>query len=89
MMATEIGGNTLGPMGALIKRYRQEQRVTQRELAEAAGMSAGALRDLEQGIRRCSGQNPQARVFGPDPCDLKVWPLYSTLYAAPPANKPG
>lgn len=39
-------------MGALIKRYREEQRVTQLELAEAAGMSVGALRDLEQGRTR-------------------------------------
>jgi DNA-binding SARP family transcriptional activator/DNA-binding XRE family transcriptional regulator len=39
-------------MGALIKLYREERRVTQRELAAAAGMSVGALRDLEQGRTR-------------------------------------
>ncbi|MBV9450410.1 MAG: helix-turn-helix domain-containing protein [Streptosporangiaceae bacterium] len=36
----------------MIKRYREEQRATQRELAAAAGMSVGALRDLEQGRTR-------------------------------------
>lgn len=40
------------PLGALIKRYREEQGVTQRELAASAGMSVGALRDLEQGRTR-------------------------------------
>lgn len=39
-------------IGALIKRHRQDQQETQRELAEAAGMSVGALRDLEQGRTR-------------------------------------
>jgi len=39
-------------IGALIKRYREDQRVTQRELAAAAGISIGALRDLEQGRTR-------------------------------------
>jgi DNA-binding SARP family transcriptional activator/DNA-binding XRE family transcriptional regulator len=36
-------------MGALIKRYREDMQVTQPELAQTAGMSVGALRDLEQG----------------------------------------
>jgi transcriptional regulator with XRE-family HTH domain/DNA-binding winged helix-turn-helix (wHTH) protein len=36
----------------MIKRYREDQRATQRELAAAAGMSVGALRDLEQGRTR-------------------------------------
>jgi transcriptional regulator with XRE-family HTH domain len=39
-------------MGSLIKRYREEHQVTQRELAAAAEMSIGALRDLEQGRTR-------------------------------------
>jgi DNA-binding SARP family transcriptional activator/DNA-binding XRE family transcriptional regulator len=40
------------PIGALIKRYREARRVTQGELAAAAGISVGALRDLEQGRTR-------------------------------------
>ncbi|HEX6521171.1 MAG TPA: BTAD domain-containing putative transcriptional regulator [Streptosporangiaceae bacterium] len=36
----------------MIKRYREDQQATQRELAAAAGMSVGALRDLEQGRTR-------------------------------------
>jgi DNA-binding SARP family transcriptional activator/DNA-binding XRE family transcriptional regulator len=36
-------------MGALIRRYRESLRLTQDDLAAAAGMSVGTLRDLEQG----------------------------------------
>ncbi len=39
-------------MGSLIKRYRQAHGVTQRELAAAADLSIGTLRDLEQGRTR-------------------------------------
>lgn len=39
-------------MGALIKGYREGRQATQRELAAAAGISLGALRDLEQGRSR-------------------------------------
>lgn len=35
-------------IGSLIKRYRTEHQITQRELAAAAGLSVGTLRDLEQ-----------------------------------------
>ena len=33
----------------MLRRYREDRRLTQRELAAAAGLSLGALRDLEQG----------------------------------------
>src|SRR5581483_8056494 len=39
-------------IGPLIKQYREARRVTQQELAAAAGISLGALRDLEQGRTR-------------------------------------
>lgn len=51
-MASKDGGKPWIGMGTLVKRYREEQRVTQRELAAAAGISLGALRDLEQGRTR-------------------------------------
>lgn len=51
-MAGDNGGNPWTGMGALVRRYREDKRVTQRELAAAAGMSVGALRDLEQGRTR-------------------------------------
>jgi transcriptional regulator with XRE-family HTH domain len=44
-MASGTGG--IG-IGSLIKRYRTEHQITQRELAAAAGLSVGTLRDLEQ-----------------------------------------
>jgi DNA-binding SARP family transcriptional activator/DNA-binding XRE family transcriptional regulator len=51
-MAGEINGTARTGMGSLLKRYRQARGVTQRELAAAAGLSIGTLRDLEQGRTR-------------------------------------
>jgi DNA-binding SARP family transcriptional activator/DNA-binding Xre family transcriptional regulator len=51
-MARESSMKPPASLGALIKRYREDRQVTQRELAAAAGMSVGALRDLEQGRTR-------------------------------------
>jgi DNA-binding SARP family transcriptional activator/DNA-binding XRE family transcriptional regulator len=39
-----------GPAGSLCRRYRQEAGLTQRQLADAAGVSIGVVRDLEQGL---------------------------------------
>ena len=39
--------------GELVRERRMSIGLTQRELADAAGMSIGALRDLEQGRTRC------------------------------------
>ena len=44
-----IDGTRYTGMGSVLRRYREERRLTQRELAAAAGLSLGALRDLEQG----------------------------------------
>jgi transcriptional regulator with XRE-family HTH domain len=51
-VAGEINGRGRIGMGSLLKRYRQARGVTQRELAAAAGLSIGTLRDLEQGRTR-------------------------------------
>ena len=51
-MTRETGKTPRTGMGSLLKRYREDHGVTQRELAAAAGMSIGALRDLEQGRTR-------------------------------------
>jgi DNA-binding SARP family transcriptional activator/DNA-binding XRE family transcriptional regulator len=48
-MARENGAQPRSRVGALIKRYREDMQMTQSELAEATGISLGALRDLEQG----------------------------------------
>ena len=37
------------PVGELISGYRRDAALTQRELADAAGVSIGVVRDLEQG----------------------------------------
>jgi DNA-binding SARP family transcriptional activator/transcriptional regulator with XRE-family HTH domain len=51
-MTGETNENAGLGMGSLLKRYREAHGVTQRELATAAGLSVGALRDLEQGRTR-------------------------------------
>ena len=51
-VAGEIDGRGRAGIGSLIKRYREAHGVTQRDLADAAGLSIGALRDLEQGRTR-------------------------------------
>jgi DNA-binding SARP family transcriptional activator/DNA-binding XRE family transcriptional regulator len=50
--AGENGKTPRAGMGSLLKGYRENHGVTQRELAAAVGMSIGALRDLEQGRTR-------------------------------------
>ncbi len=51
-MAGENEDNPRHGIGSLIKRYREAQQVTKRELAAAAGISRAALRDFEQGRTR-------------------------------------
>ena len=45
-----MGRGDCGPAGSLCRRYRQEAGLTQRQLADAAGVSIGVVRDLEQGL---------------------------------------
>lgn len=44
--------------GALLRGYRREAGLTQRQLADAAGVSIGVVRDLEQ--RRTAGLHPDS-----------------------------
>jgi DNA-binding SARP family transcriptional activator/DNA-binding XRE family transcriptional regulator len=46
VMAEHCGGDA----GGLVRAYRQEAGLTQRQLAAAAGVSVGVVRDLEQGL---------------------------------------
>jgi len=39
-------------LGALLRRYRGRQQLTQEQLAERAGLSVGAISRLERGVRR-------------------------------------
>lgn len=47
------GTGRTGTVGELVRERRTSTGLTQRELAAAAGVSIGALRDLEQGRTRC------------------------------------
>ena len=51
-MSTGNGCDRTEGIGSLIRRYRQERQMSQRQLASAAGISLGTLRDLEQGRTR-------------------------------------
>jgi DNA-binding SARP family transcriptional activator/DNA-binding XRE family transcriptional regulator len=51
-MAREIARTPRSGIGSLLKGYREDRGLTQRDLAAVAGMSIGALRDLEQGRTR-------------------------------------
>src|ERR1700678_3176972 len=46
-------GARTGAVGVLVRERRRSAGITQRELAAAAGVSIGALRDLEQGRTWC------------------------------------
>jgi DNA-binding SARP family transcriptional activator/transcriptional regulator with XRE-family HTH domain len=52
-MAKAPGWSPPNRMGMLITRYRAGRGLTQRQLAVAAGVSLGAVRDLEQGRTAC------------------------------------
>jgi DNA-binding SARP family transcriptional activator/DNA-binding XRE family transcriptional regulator len=48
-----VSGRDDAGFGGLVRERRMSAGLTQRELASAAGVSIGALRDLEQGRTRC------------------------------------
>lgn len=48
-MPVRPGRNADDQLGRLVKRYRTARMLTQRQLAAAAGIALGTLRDLEQG----------------------------------------
>ncbi|WP_433167085.1 BTAD domain-containing putative transcriptional regulator [Kribbella sp. CA-247076] len=55
---------TLGEFGELLRTLRQDAGVTQRELAARAGLSAGAIRDLEQGRTRTPKRDSIEAIAG-------------------------
>ncbi len=57
-------GTTVSRFGSLVRAYRREAGLTQRELAERAGLSVAALRDFEQSRRRRPRPNSLAALTG-------------------------
>jgi DNA-binding SARP family transcriptional activator/DNA-binding XRE family transcriptional regulator len=53
-----------GKLGPLIRHYRDSRGITQRELAAEAGVSLGALRDLEQGRTKYPRREMVADIAG-------------------------
>lgn len=49
--------------GALLKRYRKQKGMTQKELADAAGVSPSAVNKYETGQRKCSFENAQRFAY--------------------------
>jgi DNA-binding SARP family transcriptional activator/Tfp pilus assembly protein PilF len=59
-MVTQMGERGQGLAGGLIRAHRREAGLTQQQLADAAGVSVGVVRDVEQG-RTMSLQAGSAR----------------------------
>ncbi len=57
-------GVSASAFGSMIRTYRREAGLTQRELAAKAGLSVAALRDLEQGRRHRPRPNSLAALAG-------------------------
>jgi transcriptional regulator with XRE-family HTH domain len=41
----------MSPLGRLLRRHREQARLTQEELADRAGVSARTISDIERGVR--------------------------------------
>jgi len=54
--------NTVSPFGSLLRTYRRQAGLTQRELAGKAGLSVAALRDFEQSRRHRPRSNSLAAL---------------------------
>src|SRR5262252_9149826 len=57
-------GNPTSGLGSVVRTYRREAGLTQRELAARAGLSVAALRDFEQSRRRRPRRNSLAALAG-------------------------
>jgi DNA-binding SARP family transcriptional activator/transcriptional regulator with XRE-family HTH domain len=79
--------NTVSQFGCLLRTYRREAGLTQRELAGRAGLSVAALRDFEQSRRRRPRSNSLAALtdaLGLDPAQTASL----TRAAALPRRRP-
>src|SRR6266704_4471527 len=82
------GGRPASQFGSLVRAYRHEAGLTQRELAARAGLSVAALRDFEQSRRR----QPRPSSVAALGSALGLSPDQSTglsRAAAPPQRRPG
>ena len=82
------GGRPASQFGSLVRAYRHEAGLTQRELAAKAGLSVAALRDFEQSRRR----RPRPSSVTALGSALGLSPDQSTSLsraAAPPRRRPG
>ncbi len=48
-----MNGNRIEKLGAVVKRVRKEQGLTQKQLAATAGVGVRFIRELEQGKQSC------------------------------------
>ncbi len=71
----ETGPNSSSSPGSLIRQHRRAAGITQRQLATAAQVSIGAIRDLEQGLTlrpNASSARRLARTLGVSPGNLTL-----------------
>ncbi len=62
--------------GGLLRRLRAEARLTQEELAEAAGLSPRSVSDLERGINRTARKDTAELLAGALGLDGLARPLF-------------
>jgi RNA polymerase sigma factor (sigma-70 family) len=88
-----MGDGVREDAAALVRRHRLAAGLSQRQLAESAGMSIGVVRDLEQ--RRTSRLQARSaeslvRALGLDPCQASALARAARVPAgAGPTNTPG
>ena len=54
-MADRIDDEALA-FGQMLQRYRESARVTQQEIAEAAGLTKNYISSIERGIHKCNAK---------------------------------
>jgi transcriptional regulator with XRE-family HTH domain len=52
----------MSPLGRLLRRHREQARLTQEELADRAGVSARTISDIERGVRARAYADTAARL---------------------------
>ena len=74
-------------LAGLLRQLRAEARLTQQELAKAAGVSPRAVSDLERGINSTARQDTAVRLAGALGLAEPARSLF--VAAAPAASRPG
>src|SRR4029453_1456535 len=59
-----LASRLMSPLGRLLRRHREQARLTQEELADRAGVSARTISDNERGVRARAYADTATRLSG-------------------------